>query len=90
MYGRVAFQAGHAVYTVRIFLIYFDQRKNFMEVILIISVFHILSHVLLLLLLISVEPTESRLAHCSLSRLIVLNPVLVPQFISRGAPRQTA
>jgi hypothetical protein len=32
---------------------------------------------------------ESRLAHCSRPRLIVLNPVLVSPFISRGAPRQT-
>jgi hypothetical protein len=30
------------------------------------------------------------LAHCSFSRLIVLNPALVPPFISKGAPRQTA
>jgi hypothetical protein len=37
-----------------------------------------------------VGPAESRLAHCSLSRLIVLSPLLVPTFISRGAPRQTA
>jgi hypothetical protein len=37
-----------------------------------------------------VGPAESRLAHCSLSRLIVPNPVLVPPFISRGPPRQTA
>jgi hypothetical protein len=42
------------------------------------------------LLLLSVGPAKSRLAHCSLSRFIMLNPVLVPQFISRGAPRQTA
>jgi hypothetical protein len=42
------------------------------------------------LLLLSVEPAESRLAHCSLSKRIVLNPVLVPPFISRGVPRQTA
>jgi hypothetical protein len=32
-----------------------------------------------LLLLLSVGPAESRLAHCSLSRLIVLNPALVPR-----------
>jgi hypothetical protein len=31
-----------------------------------------------------------RLAHCSHSRLIVLNPALVLLFISRGAPHQTA
>jgi hypothetical protein len=43
-----------------------------------------------LLLLSSVGPAESRLNHCSLPRIIVLNPTLVPPFISRGAPRQTA
>jgi hypothetical protein len=32
---------------------------------------------LLLLLLLTVGPMESRLVHCSLTRLIVLNPVLV-------------
>jgi hypothetical protein len=37
-----------------------------------------------LLILLSVGPAESRLTHCSLSRLIVLNPVLVSPFISRG------
>jgi hypothetical protein len=42
------------------------------------------------LLLLSVGLAESRLAHCSLSRLIVLNHVLVPPFISRGTPSQTA
>jgi hypothetical protein len=41
------------------------------------------------LLLLSVGPAESRLMHCSLPRLIVQNPLLVPPFISRGAPRQT-
>jgi hypothetical protein len=45
---------------------------------------------LLLLLLRSVGSAQSRLTYCSLSRLIVLTPVLVPQFISRVAPRQTA
>jgi hypothetical protein len=44
--------------------------------------------VFLLFLFLSVGPAESRLAHCSLSRIIVLNPALVPPFISRGAPRQ--
>jgi hypothetical protein len=44
----------------------------------------------LLLLLPPVELAESRLAHYSLSRLIVLNYALVPPSISRGAPRQTA
>jgi hypothetical protein len=41
-------------------------------------------------LLLSVGAAEFRLAHCSLSRLIVLNPVLVPPFISRAAPHHTA
>jgi hypothetical protein len=44
----------------------------------------------LLILLLTVGPVKSRLEHCSLSRLIVLTPILVPPFISRGAPRQTA
>jgi hypothetical protein len=43
-----------------------------------------------LLLFLSVGPAESRLALCNLSRLIVLSPLLVPTFISRGAPRRTA
>jgi hypothetical protein len=38
----------------------------------------------------SLGPVESRLAHCSLTRLIVQTPLLVPPCISRGAPRQTA
>jgi hypothetical protein len=41
-------------------------------------------------LLLSVGPAVYRLAHCSISNLIVLNPVLVPPFISRGASRQKA
>jgi hypothetical protein len=41
-------------------------------------------------LLLSVDPAESRRPHGSLSRLIVLNPVLVPPLASRGAPRQMA
>jgi hypothetical protein len=45
---------------------------------------------LLLLLLLSVGPAESRRAHCSLPRLIVLTSLLVPPFISRGALRRTA
>jgi hypothetical protein len=43
-----------------------------------------------LILLLSVGPAETHLMHCSLPRLIVLNPILVPPFMSRGAPRQTA
>jgi hypothetical protein len=39
-----------------------------------------------LLLLSSLGPAESRLNHCSLP----LNPALVPPFVSRDAPRQTA
>jgi hypothetical protein len=45
--------------------------------------------VCLIYLLLSVGPAESRLVHLSLSRLIVLNPVLVPPFIFRDTPRQT-
>jgi hypothetical protein len=37
-----------------------------------------------------VGPAKTRITHCSLPRLIVLNPGLVPPFISRGAQRQTA
>jgi hypothetical protein len=48
------------------------------------------SDITLLLLLLSMGPAEFRLAHCSLSRLIVLNPVFSSPFISRGAPRQTS
>jgi hypothetical protein len=40
--------------------------------------------------LLSVGPAESHLAHCSLSMIIVVTPLLVPSFISSGAPRQTA
>jgi hypothetical protein len=43
-----------------------------------------------LLLLRSVGPAETRLTHCSLLKLKVLNPVLVLPFISGGVPRQTA
>jgi hypothetical protein len=35
-------------------------------------------------------PAESRLMHCSLLRIIVPTPLLVPTLNSRGAPRQTA
>jgi hypothetical protein len=45
------------------------------------------SGVLLLLLLLSVGPAESHLTNCSLSRLIVINSVLVPPFISTDDPR---
>jgi hypothetical protein len=38
----------------------------------------------------SVGLAESRRMHCSLPRPIVIFPLLVPPFISRGAPRQTA
>jgi hypothetical protein len=44
---------------------------------------------LLIIILLSVGPAETHIAHCSLSRLIVLNPALVPPFIFRGTPRQT-
>jgi hypothetical protein len=40
--------------------------------------------------LLSMGPAEFHLVHCSLSRLIVLNPDLVPPSISRGAPHHTA
>jgi hypothetical protein len=42
------------------------------------------------ILLLSVGPVESHLAHCSLTRLIVLTPLLVAPFISRGVSHQTA
>jgi hypothetical protein len=45
---------------------------------------------IILLLLQSVGPAESRRAHCSLPRLIVFTPLLVSPFTSRGTPRQTA
>jgi hypothetical protein len=44
----------------------------------------------LLRLLLSMGLSQIRLTQCNLPRLIVLNPVLVPPFISRGAPRRTA
>jgi hypothetical protein len=43
-----------------------------------------------LLLLLFVEPAESRLMHFSLPMLIVPTPLLVPPFTSRCAPHQTA
>jgi hypothetical protein len=55
-----------------------------------ITAYHTYLPTYLLFLLLSVGPAESHLAHCGLSRLIVLNPALVPLFISRGAPHQTA
>jgi hypothetical protein len=42
------------------------------------------------ILLFSVWLVESCLEHCSLTRLIVLTPLLVAPFISRGAAHQTA
>jgi hypothetical protein len=48
------------------------------------------SILLLVLFLQSVGLAESRLMNCSLPRLIVLTPRLVPPFNSRGATRHTA
>jgi hypothetical protein len=41
-----------------------------------------------LFLLLTVGPAESRLAYCSLARLIVLPLLLIPPFISRSTPCQ--
>jgi hypothetical protein len=41
--------------------------------------------IIIIIIIVSVGPAESRLAHRSLSRLIVPTPHLVPPFISRGA-----